>query len=72
MGALGASLGRRGFGYVIAALTLLVTLADAAGMYAFENGAAGGLASYREALWRTAMIMTTIEIRSAPVATLLP
>jgi voltage-gated potassium channel len=59
MNALSASLSRRGFGYVIA-LTLLVTLAGAAGMYTFENEAPGGLNSYGEALWWTAMIMTTL------------
>ncbi|MGH8178793.1 MAG: potassium channel family protein, partial [Steroidobacter sp.] len=58
MHALGASLSRRGFGYVIA-LTVLVTFAGAAGMYAFENGAPG-LTSYGEALWWTAMVMTTM------------
>ena len=57
--ALGASLSRRGFGYVIA-LTVLVTLAGAAGMYAFESGTSGGLNSYGEALWWTAMLMTTM------------
>lgn len=59
MGALGASLSRRGFAYV-AALTVLVTFAGAAGMYAFENETAGGLATYGEALWWTGMIMTTM------------
>lgn len=59
MHALGASLSRRGFGYVIA-LTVLVTFAGAAGMYAFENAAPGGLTSYGEALWWTAMVMTTM------------
>lgn len=59
MGALGASLSRRGFSYVIA-LTLLVTLAGAAGMYAFENETPSGIHSYGEALWWTAMIMTTM------------
>ncbi|CAM4084357.1 ion transporter [Vreelandella rituensis] len=59
MKALGASLSRRGFGYVIA-LTLLVTFAGAAGMYAFENEVPGGLDSYGEALWWTAMIMATM------------
>lgn len=57
--ALGASLSRRGFGYVIA-LTLLVTFGGAAGMYAFENEAPEGLHSYGEALWWTVMIMTTM------------
>lgn len=59
MHALGASLRRRGFGYVIA-LTLLVTFAGAAGMYAFENEISGELNSYGESLWWTAMIMTTM------------
>jgi voltage-gated potassium channel len=59
MKALGASLSRRGFGYV-AALTVLVTFAGAAGMYAFENESPGGPNSYGEALWWTAMIMTTM------------
>lgn len=59
MRALGASLGRRGFGYV-AALTALVIVAGAAGMYAFESGVPGGLETYGEALWWTTMIMTTL------------
>ncbi len=59
MRALGASLSRRGFGYVFA-LNLLVTFAGAAGMYAFEKEEPGGLSSYGEALWWTAMIMTTM------------
>jgi len=59
MRALGASLRRRGFGYVLA-LTVLVAFAGAAGMYSFENGAPGGLNSYGEALWWTAMVMTTM------------
>lgn len=59
MRALAANLQHRGFGYVIA-LTLLVLFAGAAGMYAFENEAAGGLKSYGEALWWTAMVLTTM------------
>jgi voltage-gated potassium channel len=59
MKALGASLSRRGFGYVIA-LTLLVTLAGAAGMYAFEKESPGAPNSYGGALWWTTMIMTTM------------
>ncbi|MFI9655126.1 ion transporter [Guyparkeria sp. GHLCS8-2] len=59
MKALGASLSRRGFGYVIT-LTVLVTFAGAAGVYAFENGAPGGPSGYGESLWWTAMIMTTM------------
>lgn len=59
MGALAASLQRRGFTYV-AALTVLVTCAGAAGMYAFENDLPNGMRSYGESLWWTAMIMTTM------------
>jgi voltage-gated potassium channel len=61
MRALGAAMGRRGFGYAVA-LTLVVTLAGAAGMFAFERDAEGarGLPSYGDALWWTAMIMTTM------------
>ena len=61
MKALGAAMQRRGFGYV-AALTFLVTLSGAAGMYAFENEAPDGMGlnSYGTALWWTAMIMTTM------------
>lgn len=60
MRALGASMGRRGLGYVIA-LTLIVMLSGAAGMYAFENNPEGnGLHSYGEALWWTAMLLTSL------------
>ena len=59
MRALRASLQRRGFGYVIL-LTKVVVFSGAAGMYAFESGIPGGLNSYGEALWWTAMIMTTL------------
>ncbi|WP_220086255.1 potassium channel family protein [Onishia taeanensis] len=59
MRALRASLSRRGFGYVIA-LTILVMFAGAAGMYAFESGTPGGMKSYGEALWWTAMVLTTM------------
>jgi voltage-gated potassium channel len=41
-------------------LTVLVTFAGAAGMYAFENEVTGGFNSYGEALWWTAMVMTTM------------
>ncbi len=61
MGALRATLDRRGFGYV-SSLTVLVVLAGAAGMYAFEREAPGGpgFADYVSALWWTAMLMTTV------------
>lgn len=61
MQALGASLGRRGFGYIVA-LTLAVILVGAAGMYAFERSTPNrdGLNDYGSALWWTAMLMTTL------------
>ncbi len=61
MRVLGTSMGRRGFSYV-AALTLVITLVGAAGMYAFENNTPNGkgLNDYGTALWWTAMLMTTM------------
>lgn len=59
MKALGKSMGRRGFGYVVA-LTLLVLISGAAGMLAFENEVEGGIKTYGEALWWTAMLLTTM------------
>lgn len=58
MRGLGRAMGRRRFGYVLA-LTSVVTFAGAAGMYAFEKDADGGLSDYGTALWWTAMIMVT-------------
>jgi voltage-gated potassium channel len=48
---------RRGLGYVLV-LTVLVTLAGAAGIYAFE--APERIESFSDALWWTGMIMTTL------------
>ncbi len=59
MRALGASLRRRGFLYVTM-LTMLVLFGGSAGMYAFEHQVQGGLHNYGEALWWTAMVMTTM------------
>ncbi|MBD0321727.1 MAG: ion transporter [Gemmatimonadetes bacterium] len=61
MRALGRSMGRRHFGYVVA-LTALVTLVGAAGMHAFERDVAGadGFADFWSSLWWTAMIVTTL------------
>jgi voltage-gated potassium channel len=60
MRSLTATMGRRGFGYVVA-LTGIVTLTGAAGMFAFEHTSdGGGLANYGAAVWWTAMIMTTM------------
>lgn len=56
MGALDATLERRGFGYVVL-LTAIVTAGGAGGMLAFERPL---LQSYSEALWWTAMMMTTM------------
>lgn len=65
MRALRASMSRRGFGYVVL-LTLIVTSAGAAGMYAFEGDAA--FDSYAAALWWTAMLITTIGSDYWPVS----
>lgn len=61
MNALRASLGRGGLGYVLAA-TVVVALIGAAGMLAFEPASEveGGFKSYPEALWWTAMLLTTM------------
>lgn len=61
MDALGESFRRRGFKYVLF-VTLIVVFAGAAGMLAFEPVAdvEGGFTSYGEALWWTAMLMTTL------------
>jgi voltage-gated potassium channel len=69
MRALGRTLGRRGIGYVMI-LTVLVMFAGAAGMLHFESPQslreAGlpvggtGLRHYGEALWWTAMLMTSL------------
>ena len=59
MKSLGASFGRRGFGYVVA-LSVIVIFAGAAGMLAFENEVEGGIKTYGDALWWTAMMITTI------------
>ncbi len=61
MNALRTSLGRRGLGYVLGA-TVVVALLGAAGMLAFESAAEveGGFKGYGDALWWTAMLLTTI------------
>lgn len=68
MKALGGTMERRGFGYVML-LTLLITFAGAAGMYSFERHlpGGGGLHSYGEALWWTAMVMTTMGSQYWPL-----
>lgn len=59
MRSLSATMKRRAFGYVFF-LTLIVTFAGAAGIYAFERDVNGGLDSYGTSLWWTTMIMTTL------------
>lgn len=61
MRSLTANFARRGFGYVVMT-TAIITLAGAAGMYAFEQEAPDqtGFDSYGTALWWTAMLMTTM------------
>ena len=68
MNALRAAMHRRGLSYVLA-LTLLVTLLGAAGMYAFEPAGEveGGFESFGDALWWTAMLMTTMGSQFWPV-----
>lgn len=70
MNALKATLRRRRFGYV-AGLTALVVTLGAAGMLSFEPAAevAGGFASYGDALWWTAMLVSTIGSAFWPATT---
>jgi voltage-gated potassium channel len=53
------TMGRVGFDYVMM-LTALVTILGAAGMYRFERHVEGGLGTFGDALWFTAMIVTTL------------
>lgn len=57
MRSLGKTMNRRAFGYVMI-ITLIITFAGAAGMYAFENSTPG-FTSYGLALWWTAMRVIT-------------
>jgi voltage-gated potassium channel len=52
---------RRGIGYLLL-LTMLILMTGAAGMYRFEQDAAGGpgFRDYATALWWTAMLLTTM------------
>ncbi len=70
MSSLGQSLSQRGFGYV-AALTVLIILIGAAGMYAFERDETGlrGFESYAAAVWWTAMLLTTMGSEYWPKTT---
>jgi voltage-gated potassium channel len=64
MRALRSSFNRRGYGYVLA-LTFIVAMVGAAGMYAFE-GQQAGFQTFGDALYWTAMIMTTLGSASWP------
>lgn len=68
MNALRGAMRRRGLGYV-AALTALVDLVGAAGMYAFERApeTEGGFTSFGDALWWTSMLMTTMGSAYWPI-----
>ncbi|RYG24108.1 two pore domain potassium channel family protein [bacterium] len=69
MRALGRTMGRRGFGYVVL-LSVLVVVGGAAGMYAVEQDApGGGFSSYGDALWWSAMTLTTLGGSYAPATT---
>ena len=61
MKALGASLSRRGLGYVIG-LTVAIALLGAGGMLTFEPASEveGGFTSYPDALWWTGMLLATM------------
>lgn len=62
------TLARRGLPYAIA-INVLVLFLGAGGMYAFESrgGAGEGLRSYGDALWWTAMLLTTLGANYEPV-----
>ena len=62
MRALMRSMGNKGLGYVLA-LTVIVTVAGAAGMVALEENL---FTSYWHALWWTAMIVTTMGSEAWP------
>jgi voltage-gated potassium channel len=64
MRSLGRTMQRRAFGYVLT-ITLVVIVAGAAGMFAFENE--HGLDTYSEALWWTVMLLTSIGSDYFPV-----
>lgn len=66
MRSLAATMRRRAFGYVMM-LTLVVTFAGAAGMYALEKTGTG-FESYGRALWWTAMRVITAGSAAEPVS----
>jgi voltage-gated potassium channel len=68
MNALRASMRRRGLGYVLG-ITVVVILLGAAGMLALEPASQvpGGFKNYGDALWWTAMLLTSIGSQFWPV-----
>jgi voltage-gated potassium channel len=69
LGNLRRLLGRRRLGLVLA-LTIVVVVLGSAGMYALEGGQAGeGIQDFGEALWFTAMIITTLGSEYWPETT---
>ncbi|HWD50693.1 MAG TPA: ion transporter [Rhizomicrobium sp.] len=81
IGQLTSAMGRRGVGYVTV-ISIIVLFGGAAGMYNLENPhqllaqgfgnvvkLGGGLHSYSDAVWWTAMLMTTIGSQYWPVTT---
>lgn len=65
MKSLGATMKRRGFGYMVA-LALVVTFGGAAGMFAIEKGNPG-FENYGMALWWTAMRVITAGSEAWPL-----
>jgi voltage-gated potassium channel len=65
MNSLGATMKRRAFGYVLT-ITLIITFAGAAGMYALESPNPG-FDSYGMALWWTAMRIITAGNEFNPI-----
>ncbi|GGK40489.1 hypothetical protein GCM10008955_37870 [Deinococcus malanensis] len=68
--AVGGAVRHRGLGYVVL-LTVILTLGGAAGMLAFERSETPGrpgLNTYPEALWWTAMLMTSLGSDYWPVS----
>jgi voltage-gated potassium channel len=68
MNSLRRSMSQHGFSYVVG-LTFIVTSLGAAGMYAFENEGVSpaGFRGFGEALWWTAMTMTTLGSSYEPL-----
>lgn len=59
---------RRAFGYV-STLTLVILFLGAAGMFAFEKDVESGLQNYWQALWWTAMLLTSMGSEYWPKST---